>query len=124
MSLTDPNQIPFDNTVDPHLLPPVASSATILANAVNQIKSLSSNPTFSSNKCALCQAILEVGKFVALAAPDKGPEFFIEFCTIAKLSSTCKTMFGLSSGLGSIVTQVVANADVGGLDGQVGTQKF
>ena len=124
MSLTDPDKIPLDNTVDPHLLPPVASSATLLVNAVNQIISLSSNPIFSGNKCALCQAILEVGKFVALAAPDKGPEFFIEFCTIAKLSSTCNTTFGLSSGLGSVITQVVANADVGGLDGQVGTQKL
>ena len=124
MSLTDPNQIPLNNTVDPHPLPPVASSANLLANAVNQIISLSSNPIFSSNKCALCQAILEVGKFVALAAPDKGPEFFIEFCTIAKLSSTCNTTYGLSTGIGSVITQVVANADVGGLDGQVGTQKL
>ena len=122
MSLTDPNEIPLENTVDPHPLPPVASSAALLANAVNQITSLSSNPNFSSNKCALCQAILEVGKFVALAAPDKGPEFFIEFCTITKLSSTCNTTYGLTTGIGSVITQVVANADVGGLDGQVGQQ--
>lgn len=102
----------------------MSSSDTLFANAVNQITSLSSNSIFSRNKCALCQAILEVGKFVALAAPDKGPEFFIEFCTIAKLSSTCNTTYGLSSGLGSVITQVVANADVGGLDGQVGHKSY
>jgi hypothetical protein len=124
LSLTDPNQIPLNNTVDPHPLPPVASSATLLANAVNQIRSLTSSPIFKSSKCALCQAILEVGKFVSLAAPDQGPEFFIEFCTIANISSTCSTTYGLSSGLGSVITQVVANADVGGLDGQALCQNF
>ena len=87
------------------------------------MRSLFSNPIFtgSSNKCALCQAILEVGKFVALAAPDKSPEFFIEFCIITNNSNTCESMLGLSSGVGSAITQAVANADVGGLDGQVGT---
>jgi len=58
-----------------------------------------------------------------LAAPEKGPEFFVEFCTVAKLSSTCSATFGLS-GIGSVITQVVANADVGGLDGQVGHKVY
>ena len=97
----------------------MASSATLIANAFKQIISLASNPIFRSNECALCQAILEIGKFVILAAPDKGPEFFVALCTITKLSSTCNATFGPSSGISAILTQVVANADVGGLDGQV-----
>ena len=39
-------------------------------------------------------------------------------CNYFKFSSTCGTQFSRLA-LGSVITQVVANADVGGVDGQV-----
>ncbi|KAF8167475.1 Metallo-dependent phosphatase-like protein [Crassisporium funariophilum] len=124
LSLTDPNHIPLDDTTDPpHPLPPVASSSRLLDNAIAQLKSLNSNPVFSGDSCARCQAILQVAKFLSLAAPENGPTFFIELCNTLKLSSTCNVTYGLS-GIGSVITQVIANADVGGYDGQAFCQNF
>ncbi|KIK07363.1 hypothetical protein K443DRAFT_627618 [Laccaria amethystina LaAM-08-1] len=116
-ALTDPNHIPQNDTIDPHPLPPVASSSQILNIAITQLQSISANPVFTNNTCALCQASLEVAKFLSLTAPEHGPEFFAHFCNTFKLSSTCNVTYSLS-GLGSVITQVIANADVGGYDGQ------
>ena len=83
------------------------------------------NPVFGSNTCAQCQALLEVLKFVSLAAPERGPDLVVVLCGTLKLSSTCEATFGRQgSGLGAVITQVVANADIGGYDGQVGDQHF
>jgi len=122
--LTDPNSIPINNTVDPHPLPPAASSSRIFEAAVAQLKSISASPIFSGDTCGRCQAILEVAKFVSLSTPSNGPAFFIEFCSTFKLSNTCNVTYGQSSGIGSVLTQVVANADVAGYDGQVCTHKI
>ncbi|KNZ72246.1 Sphingomyelin phosphodiesterase [Termitomyces sp. J132] len=116
-SLTNPDTIPLENKVDPHILPPVASSSKIYNNALQQIGSIHNNPAFSGNNCARCVAILEVLKFVALAAPERGPDLFVDICNTLKLSSTCEATFGLL-GIGSVITQVVANFDAGGFDGQ------
>ena len=59
-----------------------------------------------------------MGKFLAMAAPDQGPALAVALCNHFNFNSNCATQFGLL-GLGSVITQVVANADVGGLDGQV-----
>ena len=56
---------------------------------------------------------------VAMAAPEQGPDFAVSLCNHFKFNADCATMFG-RLGIGAVVTQVVANADVGGLDGQVG----
>ncbi len=80
--------------------------------------SIASNPTFGDNNCARCQAALQVGKFLALAAPEEGPAFAVRVCEHFNFNKDCATQFGIFQ-LGSVVTQVIANADVGGLDGQV-----
>ena len=53
-----------------------------------------------------------------MAAPEQGPDLAVAICNHFNFNSDCATQFG-RLGLGSVVTQVVANADVGGLDGQV-----
>ncbi|KAI0053471.1 sphingomyelin phosphodiesterase [Auriscalpium vulgare] len=122
-SLTNPERIPQSNTQDPHILPPPASDALLLQNAISQITALAANPVFANSTCALCQATLEVAKFLALAAPTQGPAFAVALCTQFKLSSTCAATYGPTA-LGAVLTQVFANADVGGYDGQMICQNF
>lgn len=119
LNLTSPDSIPLKNTVDPHPLPPKASSEKLLAQAISQIKSIAGNPVFPDS-CNKCQASLEVAKFLALAAPHEGPALAIELCKYFDYSKTCEDTYALSgSGKSSVITQVLANADVGGYDGQV-----
>ncbi|EMD32798.1 hypothetical protein CERSUDRAFT_161311 [Gelatoporia subvermispora B] len=116
-ALTNPKDIPQNDTKDPHPLPPVVSSAQLAQAALTQIESLFTNPVFGNNTCASCQAILEVLKFVSLAAPEETPNLAVQLCDKLDLSSNCENQFGPLS-LGSPLTQVLANADVGGYDGQ------
>ena len=53
-----------------------------------------------------------------MAAPEQGPALAVALCHEFKFNSDCDTMYGIL-GIGPIITQVVANADVGGFDGQV-----
>lgn len=99
-------------------MPNKASDSLLLAHAVEQVVSIINNPVFDGNTCAQCQAGLEVGKFVAMAAPELGPALAVALCHRFNFNSDCDTMYGIL-GLGSVITQVVANADVGGFDGQV-----
>jgi sphingomyelin phosphodiesterase len=103
---------------DPHPLPPKVSGSQLLNQALTQIQSISVNPIFGNNSCAKCQASLEVAKFLALAAPEEGPNLAVELCLKFNFSTKCGATYGRIN-LGSVITQVVANADVGGYDGQV-----
>ncbi|RDX52009.1 sphingomyelin phosphodiesterase [Lentinus brumalis] len=116
--LTDPATIPKNDTKDPHILPPKASSGKLLEAAFQQVLSITSNPAFGTDNCARCQAALEAGKFLAMAAPDQGPALAVRVCEHFNFNKDCATQFGILS-LGSVITQVIANADVGGLDGQM-----
>ncbi|GJE85857.1 sphingomyelin phosphodiesterase [Phanerochaete sordida] len=122
-ALTDPNHIPQNDTKDPHPLPNKASDNQLFVHAVEQVTSIRNNPIFAGNECATCQALLEVFKFVAMAAPEQGPALAVQFCHQLDLASDCDTMFGIL-GIGPIVTQVIANADVGGFDGQMLCENF
>jgi len=118
LALTDPEKIPTNNTIDPHPLPDAASPSQLLSAAVGQLRSLSTSPSFRNNTCAQCQAGLQLAKLLTLSAPAQGPTFFVEFCSTFNLSPTCNVTYALSD-TGSVITQVVASADVGGYDGQV-----
>jgi sphingomyelin phosphodiesterase len=59
-----------------------------------------------------------VAKFLALAAPEEGPTLAVQLCLKYKFSKTCEATYSRIN-LGSVITQVIANADVGGYDGQV-----
>lgn len=117
-SLTNPDAIPQQDLADPHPLPPTASAGRIHDEALIQLKSIIANANFGNNTCARCQALLEVLKFVALAAPEQTPDLLIETCNLLQLSSTCNVTFGRAND-GAVMTQVLSNADVGGFDGQV-----
>ncbi|KAJ7070534.1 sphingomyelin phosphodiesterase [Mycena amicta] len=123
LALTDPDTIPTNDTTDPHPLPPTASSSLLLEQAFNQIIALSTNPTFGTNNCARCQAGLEVAKFLSLASPENGPVLAVRLCEFFNFSTTCGSSFSRLA-LGAVITQVVANANVGGYDGQMLCQNF
>ncbi|RPD64995.1 sphingomyelin phosphodiesterase [Lentinus tigrinus ALCF2SS1-6] len=116
--LTNPDTIPKNDTKDPHILPPKASSGKLLEAAFQQVLSIASNPAFGTDNCARCQAALEAGKFLAMAAPEQGPALAVRVCEHFNFNKDCATQYGILS-LGSVITQVIANADVGGLDGQM-----
>ena len=80
--------------------------------------SIKNNPVFQDDSCAACQASLGGAKFVALAAPEEGPAFAIQFCEAFTSGVDCETMFSAQT-MGPVFTQVVAAADVGGFDGRV-----
>ncbi|KIJ54050.1 hypothetical protein M422DRAFT_73723 [Sphaerobolus stellatus SS14] len=122
-ALTNPKTIPLNNTVDPHPLPPAAGSSLLLNSAFEQIVNINSNPIFGSNSCQKCIASLEIVKFLALSSPAQVPTLAVNLCNHFELSSTCGDTYSIL-GLGSVITQVVANADIGGYDGQLFCQNF
>ncbi|EIM92336.1 Metallo-dependent phosphatase [Stereum hirsutum FP-91666 SS1] len=121
LALTNPDTIPQNNTEDPRVLPPKASDSLLLQHAKTQITSIQNNALFDT--CTKCQASLEVAKFLALAAPDQGPELAVFVCNAFWLSSTCEATYE-GTPLGAMVTQVLASADVGGFDGQMICENF
>ncbi|CAK5264824.1 unnamed protein product [Mycena citricolor] len=118
LGLTSPDDIPQSDTADPHPLPDAASAAQLLEQAYAQILAIAANPLYTANTCAGCQAALQVAKFMSLAAPQQGPALAVRLCEHFNFSTTCERSFGALA-LGGVVTQVVANANVGGYDGQV-----
>ena len=106
------------DTQDPQPLPPRVPDEALLEIAQGQVKWLFANPTIASSNCTLCTASLQIAKFLSLAEPEQGPPFFEFLCQQFKLSSTCNTTYTATT-LGSVLTQVVANANVSGYDGQV-----
>ncbi|KAF8274298.1 sphingomyelin phosphodiesterase [Lactarius quietus] len=123
LELTDPEDIPQDNTQDPHPLPPRASDELILQSAIAQAQGLFVNPAFTNDSCALCTATFEIAKFLSLAAPEQGPAFFVFLCQKFGLSNSCNTTYGATT-YGSVLTQVFANADIAGYDGRMICQGF
>ncbi|KAF8481747.1 Metallo-dependent phosphatase [Russula ochroleuca] len=113
--LTNPDDIPQNDTQDPYVLPPRAPDDFLLQTAISQVEWLFAT---ASNNCALCTGALQIGKFLALAAPEQGPAFAIFLCQQFQLSSTCNSTFG-STALGPVVTQVLAYANISGYDGQM-----
>ncbi|KZT02507.1 sphingomyelin phosphodiesterase [Laetiporus sulphureus 93-53] len=116
--LTNPETIPQLDTGETHPLPPAASSSQLLDLAVQQIVSIANNPAFGDDTCTQCQASLEVAKFLALAAPEEGPNLAVRLCEYFDYADDCEKDYGIYT-LGSPITQVVAYADVGGYDGQM-----
>ncbi|KAF8079019.1 Metallo-dependent phosphatase-like protein [Lyophyllum atratum] len=122
-ALTNPDTIPQINNIDPHPLPPTASPDRLRSAALQQINSILSNPAFGPDPCPRCLALLEVMKFVSLAAPDQGPSLAMALCDLLKLAPSCNASYG-KQGLGAVITQVIANMNAGGYDGQAFCQNF
>lgn len=111
-----------NDTVDPHPLPPPSTPSELLSSAISQIAAIATNPSFEGNKCAQCQASLEVAKFLVMAAPDQGPLLAEAVCEYFNYSTTCYDEYSVLA-LGSVFTQVVSLANVGGYDGQVSVKR-
>ena len=123
LNLTDPNTIP-SNDPDPVYFPtPIANlsdseAETLISNTVSQISEIIEGTSITGN-CSKCVAALQVAKDAVLLAPSKVPDAMVGLCQTFKLHSntTCEQDFDAST-FGAVWTQVLAFADVGGLDGQ------
>lgn len=139
-----------NNTKDPHPLPPVAPSSFLLTAAYDQIvvslmsmfktfhaqfrraynhplfifimQEISNSSIFNST-CAKCQASMAVAKMVALAAPSEGPALAVALCNHFQFNTDCEGEYGIND-FGSVLTQVTANADAAGLDGEYFCHSF
>ncbi|KZT73118.1 Metallo-dependent phosphatase [Daedalea quercina L-15889] len=123
--LTDAEEIPQNDTTEIHPLPAPVTSSVLLEAAIAQIASIASNPVFANDTCAACQASLVAAKFLAMAAPEQGPALSVRLCEYFNYSTTvdCETTYGINT-LASVITQVIAAADVGGYDGQMICNEF
>lgn len=91
-----------------------------MSTAVSEILRLfESNNTGGSNTCSKCTAALAVGQMVAKLAPTHFPTGMVQLCHKLKFStySSCELTYG-PNGSGASWAQILAYADVAGLDGQ------
>ncbi|KAE9370014.1 hypothetical protein N431DRAFT_378070 [Stipitochalara longipes BDJ] len=123
LNLTNPKTIPTAD-LDPVYYPAGlglnnVTSDALVQLALAEIKSIISDVGGLSGNCSKCVAALSVGKFLAQSAPEYVPDAIVSLCqsTGFASNSTCKTTYEAGS-YGAIWTQVLALADVTGLDGQ------
>jgi hypothetical protein len=123
LNLTNPTTIPtIDN--DPIYYPqPVAnisnaSAEALVKSAITNITAIILGNTVTGN-CSKCTASLSVAKTVAQYAPESVPDMLVTLCKKFQFQSnaTCKNTFEATS-YGAIYTQILALADVSGLDGR------
>ncbi|KAI9651255.1 hypothetical protein NHQ30_001293 [Ciborinia camelliae] len=124
LNLTDPKTIPT-STDDPVYYPEAIGNLsntnpeTLVQNALNEIKGIIYNDTGLTSNCSKCIAALSIGKTLAQYAPSYVPNALVSLCQTTGFAKniTCKNNYAPSS-WGAIWTQVLALADVTGLDGQ------
>ncbi|KAG4434700.1 hypothetical protein IFR05_009810 [Cadophora sp. M221] len=124
LNLTDPTTVQTVNE-DPVFYPPGIANITnstaeaLVQLALAEIKSIIYEAGGLSGNCSKCIAALSVGKFLAQSAPTFVPDAMISLCQATSFQSnlTCKTNYS-PAGFGAIWTQVLALADVTGLDGR------
>ncbi|KAG9308166.1 sphingomyelin phosphodiesterase [Chiua virens] len=117
-NLTNPANFPKNDTVDPHPLPLRQEPSQLLQSAFSQIKSIANNPVLAGDTCAQCQASLAIGKMLVLAAPEQGPLLAEAVCEYFDYPTSCYDELSRLA-LGSVFSQVISLADVGGYDGQL-----
>lgn len=123
LNLTNPDTIP-DNDPDPIYYPqPIANLSSsakeaVVASLVSQIEDII-NDNYITGNCSKCLAGLSVAKSAALLAPELVPDTMVSLCKQYQLhsNSTCEEDFQATT-FGAIWTQILALADVAGLDGQ------
>lgn len=124
LNLTDPTKIPTaadDRVYYPEAIGNLSNTTpeTLVQNALNEIKDIIYNDTGLSSNCSKCIAALSVGKTLAQQAPSYIPDALVSLCqaTGFATNTTCKNNYAPGS-WGAIWAQVLALADVTGLDGQ------
>jgi hypothetical protein len=125
LNLTNPKTIPTTDP-DPVSYPqPIANVSNSTASAfihiaVEQVLSIitSSNNGLATN-CSKCVAALSIGKLAAQVAPELVPDTLVSLCISTGFgsNSTCTTNYAAGN-FGAVWTQILAFADVTGLDGQ------
>ncbi|CAK7206019.1 hypothetical protein SEUCBS139899_008802 [Sporothrix eucalyptigena] len=125
LNLTSPLSIPLIND-DPIVFPqPLAnlsdaSASAVIEAATGEILSImSTNSSSLSDNCSRCIAALAVAQMAARLAPSALPNAMVALCqaTGYASNSTCATNYAAGS-FGAAWTQILAAADVTGLDGQ------
>lgn len=97
-----------------------AAASSIVSTAIAEILNIiSANNTGLTDSCSRCVAALSVGQLVAKLAPSYVPDALVAFCQATGFSSnsTCQNTYEATS-FGAVWTQVLAKADVAGLDGR------
>jgi len=124
-NLTNPETIPTIDP-DPVLFPiPLANLTNATAEALVNAASaeirriISANNSGLASSCAKCIAALGVGQLVAQMAPAHLPDAMVSLCQATGFASnaSCLTTYRASS-FGATWTQILAKADVSGIDGQ------
>ena len=124
LNLTDPKTIPTADD-DPIYYPQAianvsnATAEAFVATALLQIQEIISGAGGVSGNCSKCVAALNIGKVVSQIAPQSVPNALVTLCqsTGFASNSSCKNTY-LATNFGAIWTQVLAFADVSGLDGR------
>lgn len=124
LNLTNPNTIPTSDN-DPVYFPPAIANVSnstaeaFVSAAISQIKEIISGAGGISGNCSKCVAALNIGKLVAQVTPQYVPNALVALCesTGFASNSTCTSSYSATT-LGAIWTQVLAFADVSGLDGR------
>ncbi|KAI1335081.1 Metallo-dependent phosphatase-like protein [Xylariaceae sp. FL0016] len=125
LNVTDPTSIPNHDS-DPIVYPKaganlsVTSAEALIAAISSEIMSII-NASYSGldNNCSRCVAALSIAQMAANLAPTYLPDAMITLCqsTGFASSSTCQTTYEAGS-FGATWTQILATAEVAGLDGQ------
>lgn len=125
LNLTDPSTIPSEDP-DPVLYPEPAANVSdavaeaIISTSIAQILDIiSANNTGLSSNCSKCIAALSVAQMAAKLAPSYLPDAMVSLCQSTGFSSnsSCQSTYEASA-FGAVWTQVLAKADVAGLDGR------
>ncbi|OIW29917.1 sphingomyelin phosphodiesterase [Coniochaeta ligniaria NRRL 30616] len=125
LNLTDPTTIPTHDT-DPVVYPvPLANltsadAEAVVSAALAEVLSIIHDTNSAlSNNCSKCIAALSVGQLAARLAPTLLPDALVTLCKTTQWASntTCQNTYEAGS-FGAPWTQILAKADVTGVDGQ------
>lgn len=97
-----------------------AAASALVSKAMTEVLNIiSADNTNLTDSCSKCAAALSVGQMVARLAPSYLPDALVALCQTTGFSSnsTCQTTYEATS-FGAVWTQVLAKADVAGLDGR------
>ncbi|SMY28445.1 unnamed protein product [Zymoseptoria tritici ST99CH_1A5] len=121
-NLTNPDTIP-DYDPDPVFYPQPTANLTlseqnkVISDVVSDVKAKIADSQSSGN-CSTCLEALSIAKRAAQLAPSLVPDALVSFCNATgfKSEEACAESYNAST-FGAIWTQVLAFADVSGLDG-------
>lgn len=123
LNLTDPSTIPTTDP-DPVLFPEPAANLSdaeaeaVISTSITQILDIISGNS-TDDSCAKCVDALSIAQNAAQVAPTRLPDATVRLCQTTGFSSnsTCQSTYEASA-FGAVWTQVLAKADVAGLDGR------